>query len=37
VDTALKELSKCRNLVADFPEPAKPTLLEGCDWLAAGG
>lgn len=38
VDTALKELSaKCRNLVADFPEPAKPTLLEACDWLAAGG
>jgi hypothetical protein len=38
VDTALKELSaKCRNLVADFPEPAKPTLLEGCDLLAAGG
>ena len=38
VDTALKELSaKCRNLVADLPEPAKPTLLEACDWLAAGG
>jgi hypothetical protein len=38
VDTALKELSaKCRNLAADIPEPAKPTLLEACDQLAAGG
>jgi hypothetical protein len=38
VDAALKELSaKCRNLVADLPEPAKPTLLEACDQLAAGG
>jgi hypothetical protein len=38
VDAALKELSaNCRNLVADFPEPAKPTLLAACDQLAAGG
>ena len=38
VDAALEELSaKCRNLVTDFPEPVKPTLLEGCDQLAAEG